>query len=238
MKSLSKNWFIEDLPDFEYKKYILLAYLQDVQHQFKEQKLYPYLSDLLGHYRNLQAFQQSKQNLFKQFPERIQEIDIENLRIAYEKVMQDDELMQQIEYIVSYSIPQMKSKLDEGRYLFEFVEENMSISPVGILPLYKNEGYLMLKEGKKDTRVYEYQVSLFEQQNEKYRGVHIRYLQSYKSSLMNTYEHIKRDLIRQNSKLPAPATYVIEMPLEFPLSETVEPVAKRLLIKYISNSNS
>lgn len=36
MKSLRPNWFFEDLPDFEYKKYVLLAYLQDVHAQFTE----------------------------------------------------------------------------------------------------------------------------------------------------------------------------------------------------------
>lgn len=110
----------------------------------------------------------------------------------------------------------------------------MSISLVGIVPIYKQEGYVLIQEGAKETRLYEYKVSLFEQEHESYRGIHTRYLTSYQHSISNTFENIKRDLLKHYTKLPNPATYAIELKLSLPLIETVEPVAKRMLIKYIS----
>ena len=56
MKALSETWFADGYIDFELKKYTLLAYLQQVNKYFNENKLYPQLSDLIFHYNNLVAF--------------------------------------------------------------------------------------------------------------------------------------------------------------------------------------
>ena len=53
MKNLSENWITEGWVDFEYKKYVLLAYLQHVESQVKEGKLYPPLGELVQHYSKL-----------------------------------------------------------------------------------------------------------------------------------------------------------------------------------------
>ena len=53
MKALNKDWITENSLDFEYKKYVLLAYLQSVEKEFEVQRLYPALSDLVEHYRNV-----------------------------------------------------------------------------------------------------------------------------------------------------------------------------------------
>src|SRR6186713_1127973 len=104
MKSLHPNWFFQDLPDFEYKKYVLLAYLKDVHKNFNETKLYPCLSDLVFHYRNLTSFLKQKNELYASFPEYISEIDWQNLRIAFSKVISNDELMTHLEDVVNYSM--------------------------------------------------------------------------------------------------------------------------------------
>ena len=38
MNKLGMNWFTEGRVDFEYKKYVLLAYLQQVHQSFEENK--------------------------------------------------------------------------------------------------------------------------------------------------------------------------------------------------------
>ena len=51
--TLSENWFAEGYIDFELKKYTLLAYLQQVNGFFNENKLYPQLADVIFHHNNL-----------------------------------------------------------------------------------------------------------------------------------------------------------------------------------------
>ena len=47
MKQLSETWFAEGYIDFELKKYTLLAYLQEVDKYFGQNKLNPQLSDVI-----------------------------------------------------------------------------------------------------------------------------------------------------------------------------------------------
>lgn len=237
MQFLNKNWITENQIDFEYKKYILLAYLQHVSDNFTEYRLYPYLSDLVEHYRNLKSLKDNKQNLYNLFPERIKGADLEQFRMIYEKIVQDDALMQEIESILDFSIPQMEVYLREGKKIYDFVEERLKIFPVGVIPLNSESGYLLLKEVSNiDTRVYEFQITIFENPIEKYRGIHLSYLRTYEKSIMNTFEAIKSDLIQFNKNLPNPATFVIETDMNIPFDETFLPLAKRTLVKRIAGT--
>ena len=65
MKALSKNWLTEKHIDFEYKKYLLLSYLQEVEHNFNSIRLYPWLAELIAHYKSVIAVKESKQELKK-----------------------------------------------------------------------------------------------------------------------------------------------------------------------------
>ena len=67
MKKLSDTWFAEGRIDFELKKYTLLAYLQEVNRYFNENKLYPQLADIIFHYNNIVAFRENKKYLQEHF---------------------------------------------------------------------------------------------------------------------------------------------------------------------------
>ena len=238
MNTLDKNWFFQDLIDLEYKKYILLAYLKEVHEQFNRNKLYPHLSELVEHYNTMKEFLDNKQSLYSNFPERIKDFDSRRMQILYEKVMEDDKLMQEIGNILQYSLPQVKYQLNEGKEIYEFVEEQINISPIGIVPLYKDEGYFLLKGvQEKETRVFEYQCSIFENAVDRYRGIHISYLTTYTQSITNTFESMKKQLMKEFKKLPNPATFLVESDIEIPVKETLIPIASRMLVRYISTQS-
>ena len=237
MVALNKNWITENQIDFEYKKYVLLAYLQHVSENFTENRLYPYLSDLVDHYRNLKALKDNKQHLYNMFPERLRAVDLEKFRLIYDKMVQDDSIMQEIESILDFSIPQMENYLREGKKIYDFIEDHLKVFPVGVMPLHNESGYLFLKEiSSPEMRVYEFHISIFENPIEKYRGINLTYLKSYEMSILNTFEAIKLDLIRFNKNLPNPATFVIETNLAIPFDETFLPLAKRTLVKRIAGA--
>jgi hypothetical protein len=235
MKQLSETWFAEGYIDFELKKYTLLAYLKEINKYFHENRLYPQLSDLIFHYNNIIAFRENKKYLQEQFPKKLTGIQIEKLQLLYEQMIQDSELMQELEDIINYSAGEMKSTISSGTEIYEFVEENLTISPIGLVPLDIQEGYFFLSTGNtRDTRVYHYRLSIFEKHDEKYRSMKTSYIEMLQRSMVNTYENIKYDLIKKRSELPNPAVYSIETELAFPVEETLLPIAKRSLVKYIS----
>jgi len=235
MKQLSETWFAEGYIDFELKKYTLLAYLQEVNKYFTQNKLYPQLADIIFHYNNLVAFRENKKFLQEHFPKKLTGMQMEKLQVLYEQMIQDDELMQELEDIINYSATNMKQTILNGTEIYEFVETKLTISPVGLIPLDINEGYFFLSSGNtKSTRVYQYRLSFFEKHDEKYRSIKTSYIDNMQRGISSTYEHIKSDLIRNNSTLPNPAVYSIEINLSFPVDETLLPIAKRSLVKFIS----
>lgn len=234
MKQLSETWFAEGYIDFELKKYTLLAYLQQVNGYFDENKLYPQLADLIFHYNNIVAFRENKKYLQEHFPKKLTGVQIEKLQVLYEQMIDDTELMQELEDIIQYAANTMKTTISSGTEIYEFVEENLTIAPIGLLPLDVQEGYFFLSAGNtKSTRVYQYRLSIFEKHNEAYRSIRTTYLDLQHRSMANTYENIKYDLIKSRSHLPNPAVYSIETTLSFPVEETLLPIAKRSLVKYL-----
>jgi len=237
MKTLSETWFAEGYIDFELKKYTLLAYLQQVTSCFSESKLYPQLSDVIFHYNNLQALKENKKFLQEQFPKKLTGVQIEKLQLLYEQIIEDDELMQELEEIINFSAEKLKTTITNGTEIYEFVEEKLNIFPVGLVPLDTNEGYFFLSEGTyRNTLVYQYRLSFFEKHDEKYRAIRTEYVNEWERNMVNTYENIKAELLRNKKDLPNPAVYSIETALSFPISETLLPVAKRSLVRYISKA--
>src|ERR1700679_219709 len=121
MKELSQNWFIEGSLDFEYKKYILLDYLQEINRHFDKSKLYPNLTDLIFHFNNLLYFRTNKTMLQQAFPQRLTKADIEAVTLTYKKIADDDTTMREIELIINYAMQQMDPAIQTGKEIYDFV---------------------------------------------------------------------------------------------------------------------
>jgi len=237
MKELSKNWFIEGSIDFEYKKYILLDYLQEINRHFDKSRLYPNLTDLIFHYNNLLYFKKNKTMLQQAFPQRLTKADIDAVKLTYQKIVDDDSSMREIESIINYALQKLDPAIQTGKEIYDFVESCLNIDPVGIVPLLPYQGYFSLRNGNiRTNQIYEFQITLFENKDDKYRGINIVFVESYEESISHTPEAIKLDLIRRNQHLPNPAVYYMHTDISFPLEQTLLPVAKRSLVKYISKA--
>lgn len=237
MSTLKSDWLTDGLIDFEYKKYIVLGYLKKVKENFGRTALYPDLSDLLFHYKNILSVKKNKQLIYDHFPAAISREDFKKLQLNYEKIVEDDGVMKEIEEILSFSIPCFADVLNEGKDIYEFVENNMEISAIGLSPLYKHEGYLFIdEEFKKEVMIYRFQISVFESADEVYRGVNVEFVESKRKSLGVSFEKVKLELVKAYKLLPNPATYAIHTRFKFPFEATLMPVAKRLLVKHITKS--
>lgn len=234
---LSDTWFIEGNIDFEAKKYTLLAYLQQVNGCFEERKLYPQLADIIFHFNNLQEFRTNKSFLQNQFPKRLSGVQLQKLTLLYEEMIADDELMAELEDITYFASKRMQRTIATGAAIYDDVEEKLTIAPVGILPLDTKAGYFFLcQPNSSATRVYAYSMFLFRKHQDQYRTMRSQYISEWSRSFTTTYEHIKLELLRSRGEQANPAVYVIEAKAAFPLEETFLPVAKRSLVRYLSQS--
>jgi hypothetical protein len=160
---------------------------------------------------------------------------MEKLQLLYEQMIEDDELMQELETIMHYSIATMKTTISNGTEIYEMVEQSISIQPIGLIPLDTNEGYLFLRStAQQQTKVYQYRLSFFERHDEQYRTLKTNFIDTWMSTIANSYENIKGELIRNKTDLPNPAVYCIETNLSYPVEETFLPIAKRSFVKFLS----
>lgn len=237
MERLSKDWLTQGLIDFEYKKYVLLAYLKTVRESFGRVELYPFLSDLVFHYQNMLAVKENKSLIRDSFPKEISLEEFKKLELSYREMVEDDSVMNELTSIIEFAIPRFKDSLQEGSVIYEYVESQCEISPVGVTPLYAREGYLFVTlPPEKETSVYRYQLSIFEERFEQLRSLNTEFIETVAKSPVTPYESIKINLVKRFKELPNPATYLILSRMKFPFTETLMPVAKRLFVKHISKS--
>src|SRR5437870_3960016 len=125
MNTLNENWITEGRIDFEYKKYLLLAYLQSASQYFSEQKIYPFLNDLVLHHRNLLSIKNNTAKVEKHFPKTLSKLDFENFALHYQAILNDDNCMDEIRSIVDYALPKITSHIEIAREIYEEVEHNI-----------------------------------------------------------------------------------------------------------------
>lgn len=235
--NLQDNWLTEGLIDFEYKKYLLLAYLKSVRESFSKVELYPYLADIIFHYRNLVALQENKSLLVEGFPKELSLEKLQQLELSYRKIIADDAVMKEITSIMGFALPQLKGHMEEGSSLYDFVESKCELTSIGVVPLYAHEGYVfMTQPPETETSIYRYTVTVYHNSTEAMRGLQTQFVCTTAYSLVNTYENLKLDLVRKYADLPNPAAFLVLSKMKFPFQQTLVPVAKRLLIKYLSTS--
>lgn len=235
MNQLSKDWLTQGLIDFEYKQYLLLAYLKTVNASFTRNELYPFLADLVFHYQNIISLKESKSLLSDAFPKELSIEQLDKFELGYRQLIEDDAVMQQIEQIIGYALPKIKTALDDGSYIYEYVESKCEISAIGVSPLYAEEGYLFVTQPpEKETNIYRYSLSIFDGSREQFRGLNTSFVETVDKKPFYTYERMKLDLVGKYTDLPNPATYLIVSKAQFPYAETLMPVAKRMFVKHIS----
>src|ERR1044072_5451873 len=103
MEKLPKDWLTQGLVDFEYKKYVLLAYLNTVKNSFNRVELYPFLADLVFHYRNLMAVKENKALIREAFPKEISLEEFHKLELSYRQLIEDDAVMSELQSIIEFA---------------------------------------------------------------------------------------------------------------------------------------
>jgi hypothetical protein len=235
MRTLPKNWITEGLIDFEYKKYQLLAYLQEAEREFNAVKLYPVLSDLIDHHRVLHELNSGKTELSKLFPKALNGIDLKSVQLQYEPKIKDGEVMNEISQIIQFALPRITRQIEDGKSIYNFVEEQVEFEPVGILPIYNREGFvLMTRESNPDVHAFRYKSNMLQMAGEKFRSITFWFLGIFQKNLVNTLEKLKMQLIREVKELPNPATWRVHSAHTVPIEETLIPLSKRLLLKSVS----
>lgn len=214
--------------DEEAGRYRVLGGLQVVRRAFARNEVYPHLADLIRLHEVLRRVTSGAEALRARQRGPLRGIDLEAGRLLYEEPAGEPLLA---ESLIRWALPLLEEAIEEGRTLYEFVDEHAALRAVGIVPSYQDEGYLLIPDAG-SLRVLRYTVSLFDRPDGRYRS-----LRTVEVALLPADvppAEAKRDLVRRHPDLPNPAAYHVETDIELPVEPTVLPVAKRKLLQYLA----
>lgn len=233
--TLSLDLFTRVQDDYEKRQYIILAELQKISAEFQYYKIYPHLGMLVELRRTLNEVIERLSDLRNKFPKRISKIDWVNRTIEHDVVFVDGTDLAAVEELITWSLPQIEQVIQEGAAIHEFVEQDLLVEHVGILPNYRGEGYFFLPDNqKKKLKLFRFEVSIFQSADDEYRALKTKFLKALEQGRAELSPgSIKLDLIRQEKELPNPATYAFNTKLDFSFRQTILPVAKRKLMQTI-----
>jgi len=235
MDALGLDFFLKAGNDLESAQYQFLGGLKHVRDAFKQNVIYPHLGQLIGLHHSLVTLIEKVDDVRDSVPGVVRDLDLENKTIIYEKQELDDDQFTRLDDLMRWALPLIQEAIEEGRTIFEFVEENMTLEEVGIVPSYVREGYLLIPDRSESMlHVLRYELTIFSGNEERYQSLKTTQIKSVRRGAVEVSpSSIKLDLVSENRALPNPATYHFVTDLEFPFNETLLPVAKRKLMRYL-----
>ena len=226
MEKLDKDWLTKDNTDFEYKKYILLDYLQTVSNYFKENKLYPYLSDCIEEFRSLKDLLEQKDKLT---PKELTSIDFKNMELIYTTI--EDDTFIEIQKLINYALRRIKGTIEEGRKICDKIEKDITFNSVGVITDNKDEGYLILTA--KTSIIYKYKMDSLILEGNRYKMLKTEPITTQNISEFSSHEDIKQEYINHRDGIPM-MTYGAYSKKEIPFDNTFLPITKRILIREVN----
>ncbi len=234
MRKLTLDTFISAAEDFEKSQYQVLSALKNYSEQFHKNKVYPALSELIEINTIVEGIINEKSELEKIFPQLSQ-----NKALARERNDSEGDPVfindvNQVFDFINWAYPKIQEVIEEGKVIYSFVKQNLVIEEIGIVPIYKNEGYFFISNPKIESlQIYRYEVPFLslDMNTSSLMRIYLMHSIENDEAEKETHNAIKLKLIREFDDLPNPATFRMECDLDFPFEETILPIAKRRLIK-------
>jgi len=236
MDSLSLDLFTGAIDDVEQTQYKVLAGLQRAQSAFDDQRVYPHLGRLVELHGALVTILDRTEEFRTPETGRISSIDWEKKSVTYDWPEFEGAEMAVVEDLIRWALPHIRSTIEEGKAVYEHVEDNLELETVGILPSYLQEGYLMVPDRGDDAlHVLRYTLSIFTEEGETHRALRTTHCKTVEQEGVDVDPStVKLQLLEERRDLPAPATYFSNIDLNVPYQETLLPVVKRRLVRQLS----
>ena len=230
MIELPEDWMTIGVLDIERKQYELLAYLQKVERKFNNLELYPYFSDLMRHYKNTIIIKDNKNAYREGFPKQLIDINLEDTTLKYESLVIDEGWMFEIDFLIDFALEELKEKIIVGKFIYDEVEKCTDLLPMGIIHSENDKGYFIIHDDTIDVYEYELVKVLL---GVKTGGLKTKLVRSYPKGYLLSYESIRLDLI-EGSNIINPSIFIIDCPIKYPVEKTLLPIAKRMLVKKLT----
>ena len=232
MEKLTLDSLVQGLGDLERKQYEVLGALKERREHFSHNRLYPWFAELIQLLEDLRGLLGNRDDMARQIPQRLKDVDLDHLNLVYEPAGSETLEFARMMELVRWALPLVETAVEEGRGIFDFVDQHIAIDEVGIIPSYREEGYWFVPDMRSAVLyLLRYQMSIFTASNERFRSLKTVVIDSLREgAVRRSAEFLKLEILKKYPELPNPATFLCEVDIDFPFAETLLPVAKRKLM--------
>jgi hypothetical protein len=236
MDPLSLEDFTGAVDDVERTQYKILGGLQRAQEAFEEKRVYPHLGRLVKLHGALVSILEQTEDFRSPSTGRVSGIDWDEKTVTYEWPELEGTEMAVVEDLIRWALPHFRDAIEEGKAVYEHVEDNLELETVGIMPSYVQEGYLMVPHQEdRALHVLRYTLSIIEGEGETHRALKTTHCKTVPQESVDVDPStIKLELLEERRDLPNPATYFSNVDLHVPYQETLLPVVKRRLVRRLA----
>ncbi len=232
MRHLGLEDFTTPIDDFEKRQYAILGALQDRREEFSHTRLFPTLSELFELSFSLKELVENRNDLSSKMPRRLKDVDWESKELVFEQLHADSPDIERMFELSAWALPAIAELLEEGQALYEFVNDNIELDSVGIMPIYTGEGYFFVPEHRSHLlHILRYELSMLHGEGRDFQAMKTREVHNVQETTLHVDpQQLKSSLVSEHQELPNPATFMVETDLDFPYQETMLPVVKRKLL--------
>ena len=212
--------------DAEAARYRILAGLADARSAFTDCRVAPHLSDLVALHRGLSALVSNAAAV--EGSGAVVDVDWSSGRLVRERAPAPLAVD-----LARWALPRVEAAIVEGRTVYEFASEHASLEAIGVVPGYRDEGFLLIRDGAA-VHVLRYQISPLAAADGRYRALRTTRLDAALDPLAPPHAW-KAALMRETPELAAPAAFYLQPEIDLPVEETLVPVAKRKLLGLVQS---
>jgi hypothetical protein len=237
LENLNLHTFIKAADDVELSKYKVLAILNKYSEALHKNKLYPALAELISIKGELELLVEQMSLFDAEFVLSLNFADFADDLPEDSQVNYNEDSLKTVSDFIHWALPEIRSAINEGKAIFDFVDQNMLVNEVGIMPIYKNDGYFFIPDLINDLmKIYRFEMSLFSTEENPLRTLKsklVDLISLQAPECLSPYE-LKQNMIKKFQDIPNPACFFIENSIDFPFAETILPVAKRKLVRALA----
>ena len=237
---MNTDWVFQEPIDFEHKQYVLLDFLQKMDKQLQNLKLYPNFQQISLHLASVNLITEKGQylTLTRILKDPDDEILISDLFANSLPLFTKEEILE-IYKVCLYSNDRIKDFFNQAKALWDVANDSISIEPIqNPKNIEPKEGLFFIKDNGL-TYLYEFTIKLIKKGAVDTKCVIKKVCICEEDSFEEKLSEVKKSLIK-NINDPKIYKNLIVFKVhhteQFPFKETLLPISKRKVMNYMIQS--
>lgn len=237
---MNTDWVFQEPIDFEHKQYVLLDFLQKMDKQLQNLKLYPNFQQISLHLASINLITEKGQylTLTRLLKDPDDEILISDLLANSLPLFTKEEILE-IYKVCLYSNDRIKDFFNQAKALWDVANDSISIEPIqNPKNIEPKEGLFFIKDNGL-TYLYEFTIKLIKKGAVDTKCVIKKVCICEEDSFEEKLSEVKKSLIK-NINDPKIYKNLIVFKVhhteQFPFKETLLPISKRKVMNYMIQS--